>query len=312
VAGKFVMRTLVVGLGIQGTKRKAVAGADVVATVDPVKSEAQYQRVEEIPLNSYDSALVCTPDGVKLDILKYLLSNQKHVLVEKPLFADSENDISDLKKLAEKNKVTCYTAYNHRFEPHIATLKNILKSGELGKVHLTRIFYGNGTAREVKNSAWRDQGMGVLADIGSHLLDMILFLFENQDFKFTPLALRNLENKSFDYVSFGTASGVPHLLLEATLLSWKNTFNLDVIAENGSAHISCLCKWGPSTLSVRKRVLPSGRPVERNEVLECRDPTWQLEYEHFLKLCETGGNNLSHDIWINNTLNNIFHKQADK
>ena len=33
---------------------------------------------------------------------------------------------------------------------------------------------------------------------------------------------------------------------------WKNSFNLDVIGEKGSAHINGLCKWGPSTLEIRK------------------------------------------------------------
>ena len=33
------------------------------------------------------------------------------------------------------------------------------------------MFYGNGTARLVRDSAWRDQGAGVLPDLGSHLLD---------------------------------------------------------------------------------------------------------------------------------------------
>ena len=86
--------------------------------------------------------------------------------------------------------------------------------------------------------------------------------------------------------------------MEATLLSWRNSFGLDVFGELGSAHINCLCKWGPSTLTVRKRVLPSGRPEETNEVLEQPDPTWQLEFDHFLQLCRTGGTNLANDLWI--------------
>ncbi len=88
------------------------------------------------------------------------------------------------------------------------------------------------------------------------------------------------------------------LEMEATLLSWRNSFGLDLFGERGSAHIDCLCKWGPSTLTVRKRVLPSGRPEETVEVLPQGDPTWQLEYEYFLELCRTGGTNLENDIWI--------------
>ena len=39
------------------------------------------------------------------------------------------------------------------------------------------MFYGNGTARLVRESAWRDAGAGVLPDLGSHLLDTARFWF---------------------------------------------------------------------------------------------------------------------------------------
>ena len=51
-------------------------------------------------------------------------------------------------------------------------------SGVLGKVYHCRMFYGNGTARLVRDSAWRDKGAGVLPDLGSHLLDTINFWFD--------------------------------------------------------------------------------------------------------------------------------------
>ena len=45
------MRVIVAGLGIQGYKRRAVAAADVVASVDPVNTEANYRRLEDVPLD---------------------------------------------------------------------------------------------------------------------------------------------------------------------------------------------------------------------------------------------------------------------
>ena len=46
-----------------------------------------------------------------------------------------------------------------------------------GRIYRCRMFYGNGTARLVRDSAWRDQGAGVLPDLGSHLLDTARFWF---------------------------------------------------------------------------------------------------------------------------------------
>lgn len=291
------MRSVVVGLGNQGKKRMTVAGHDVVATIDPLVSHAHYKSIEQVSLDAFDAALVCTPDPAKVDILGYLLSHGKHVLVEKPLLASDKEQIFRLSEIAQKNRVACYTAYNHRFEPHIVNLKALLDRQALGEIYVVKIFYGNGTAREVRESNWRDHGLGVLSDIGSHLLDMVLFLFGQQDREFAVWQFGSSENLACDNVLFGS-SGPPAIELGATLLSWRNTFTVDIYCAEGSAHISCLCKWGPSTLTIRKRVLPSGIPEEEEETISCSDPTWSLEYDHFKDLCRKGGTNLENDIWI--------------
>lgn len=299
------MRVIVVGLGVQGQKRKAVAGKDVVSTVDPVHEAANYKRIEDVPIESYDAALLCIPDEPKIEIIDYLLSHRKHLLVEKPLFAAQPADLIRLKELAAKNRAVCYTAYNHRFEPHFVGMRDAISSGRLGRIYSIRMFYGNGTARLVRDSAWRDQGAGVLPDLGSHLLDTVLFWLGKPVEGFRIHAANCFENRAFDQVAFGNVvdkSGVPLLQLEVTLLSWRNHFYADVFAENGSAHISSLCKWGPSTFSIRDRKLPSGRPDEESITLVQSDPTWGLEYDHFKKLCKTGVSNIDNDIWINKTL----------
>src|SRR5690242_16583158 len=123
------MRVIVVGFGVQGQKRAAVAGSECIATVDPIKEEARYRAVADVPLGSFDAALVCTPDGQKAEILTYLLSNGKHVLVEKPLFSDDADSLVALADLARRHRVACYTAYNHRFEPHFVRMKELIDSG---------------------------------------------------------------------------------------------------------------------------------------------------------------------------------------
>ena len=298
------MRVIVVGLGVQGNKRQAVAGKDVVATVDPVHPQAQFKSIEEVPLESYDAALLCIPDEPKIAILEYLLSNKKHLLVEKPLFANRQEDLVGLQKLAQQNGVTCYTAYNHRFEPHFIRMKELIDSGRLGKIYSIRMYYGNGTARLVRDSAWRDQGAGVLPDLGSHLLDTLNFWLGKPIEDFKIFSANRFENRAFDQVSFG-ANVDPVVQLEVSLLSWRNHFYADIYAEKGTAHIQSLCKWGPSTFTFRDRKLPSGRPDEESITLVQPDPTWELEYEHFKKICREGSGNIENDIWINRTLGNL-------
>lgn len=304
------MRVIVVGLGVQGKKRLAVARREAVATVDPVNTEAQYKRIEDVPLDAYDAALVCTPDEAKIGLLTHLLGNRKHLLVEKPLFADDPADLQRLKRLAEASRTVCYTAYNHRFEPHFVRMKELIGSGRLGRIYSVRMFYGNGTARVVRDSTWRDKGAGVLPDLGSHLLDTALFWFGRPSAPFRVFSANRFENRAFDHVAFG-ANGSHVLQMEVTLLSWRNHFYADVFAEAGSAHIQSLCKWGPSTFTLRRRKLPSGRPDEEPITLEQPDPTWEIEYRYFKQLCTTGGNNIDNDIWINDVLAGLSRRALE-
>ena len=299
------MRVLVGGLGIQGRKRLAVAGPDAVGSVDPVAVTATWRDVREVPLEAYDAALVCTPDGPKVELLTYLLGHGKHVLVEKPLIAASGAELEGLKALAAQHRAVCYTAYNHRFEPHLATVKQLVDEGRIGRVYHCRMFYGNGTARDVRNSVWRDRGLGVIPDLASHMLDLCLFFFGRPEGDPEVWMAQRYENQAYDHFLMGFPKSRPALKLEGTLLSWRNTFGLDLIGDAGSIHVTGLCKWGPSSLVVRGRALPSGKPDEEVHTLEQKDPTWEIEYRHFLELCREGGTNIDNDLWINDVLGTL-------
>lgn len=300
------MRVIVVGLGVQGHKRRDFAGADYVAAVDPVNPEAEYKNIRDVPPADYDAAMLCVPDEPKIELLEYLAEQGKHALVEKPLWAATDEQIEALQAHARARGVVCYTAYNHRFEPHFVRMRELIVSGKLGKIYSCRMFYGNGTARLVRESAWRDQGSGVLHDLGSHLLDTTAFWFGLPDAPFSVTASHCFENRAPDHVVIGSESGLPRVELEMTLLSWRNHFTCDIFAEKGTAHIRSLCKWGPSTFTWRERVLPSGRPPEESATLVKSDPTWALEYAHFKRLCQTGaGTDLRMDLWLNRTLRGL-------
>lgn len=299
-------RALVVGLGVQGHKRRRFAGDDYVGCVDPVHEEADWKDIRDVPLDSYDCALCCVPDEPKIELLTWLLGNGKHVLVEKPLWATQDGDIEKLEALARENGAVCYTAYNHRFEPHYVRMRDLIQSGELGEIYRCRMFYGNGTARLVRNSDWRDQGAGVLPDLGSHLLDTIAFWFGERSDSFEVYTSNCFENRAPDHVTIGSEKTGVKIELEMTLLNWRNHFTCDVLAEKGSAHIESLCKWGPATFTKRTRILPSGRPPEEAVTLVEEDPTWAAEYAHFKQLCLEGAKtDLANDVWLNTLLGRL-------
>lgn len=293
------MRVIIVGYGVQGKKRRRVAGSDGVGVVDPVADDADWREITDVPLDLYDAALVCTPDEPKIKILTHLLGHGKHALVEKPLHAESESELDAIEALARKTGAVCYTAYNHRFEPHYVRMRDLIKSGVLGDIYRCRMFYGNGTARLVRDSAWRDRGAGVLPDLCSHLLDTARFWFGDIGEQFNLVSVSRFENRAPDHVVVVAQQSRPQLEFEMTLLSWRNHFTCDVLAQNGTAHIESLCKWGPTTFTHRTRILPSGRPPEQSMVLVEDDPTWELEYDHFKGLVRNRTKtDLATDRWL--------------
>lgn len=305
------MRAIVVGLGIQGEKRRKFADTDYVASVDPAVAQADYRSADQVPLADYDAALVCVPDPAKIELLRYFLQNGKHVLVEKPLWAPQDSDIAGLEQLARSKNAVIYAAYNHRFEPHFVRMRDLIAAGELGRIYSCRMFYGNGTAQLVRDSVWRDTGAGVLPDLGSHLLDTCRFWFGDIADTFRVIAANRFENKALDHAVIGSEDERPRLELEMTLCMWRNHFTCDILAEKGSAHIESLCKWGPSTFVRRRRVLPSGRPLEEVQTLPEGDPTWQAEYAHFKELCRAGArSDLSNDLWLHRTLRRLSAEVA--
>jgi len=299
-----VLRYLVIGLGNIGTRRARLLGTRCAATVDPIAPGATVREVAEVDPGAYDAVILATPNPTKIDYVGRFLAEGKPVLVEKPLLFSSRAQAEALAARARGGAVW-YTSYNHRFEPHIVNLKRSLESGQLGRVYSASFFYGNGTARDVRNSPWRDQGFGVLTDLGSHLLDTILFLFGPLDGACRGWRADRFENQAYDRFFFGFHGPLP-IDCEMTLLSWRNTFHADVYGELGSAHIDSLCKWGPSTFTIRRRIFPSGRPNEESSRMVCADPTWAMEYEHFKALCQAPRTNIQNDIWIQSKLQELM------
>ncbi len=295
------MKVLIVGYGIQGKKRETVAKSDCVCIVDPFYEKADFKNIYDVPLHLFDSALICTPDNVKNEIILYLLNNKKNILVEKPLLDSKKIKLNDIYQAIKKNNVTCYTAYNHRFEPHFINFKNFLEKNNLGRNYFLRMFYGNGTARLVKESQWRDKQGGVVNDLASHILDTYLFWFKNKSITFRILQNNRFENKSSDHMIFGSDDKIK-ISAEISMISWKNSFFADLYSEKGSIHIDSLCKWGPSTFTTRKRIFPSGIPKEKKKVIIKNDPTWELEYKYFKKICLKKQSNIENDIWIQSQL----------
>ena len=59
------MKTLIIGLGTQGIKRKEILKSNYYASVDPKNPNADFKSINEVPINNFDAGFVCVPDEEK-------------------------------------------------------------------------------------------------------------------------------------------------------------------------------------------------------------------------------------------------------
>ena len=293
------MRYLLVGLGNIGLKRRALLGERCVGAVDPFNPSADFRDIEDCAPDRYDAAILAVPNQVKLELLRRLLPLGKHVLVEKPLLFPDRETAQELNRLAQRSRAVWYTSYNHRFEPLIEMLKQELDKGTVGRIYHGRLFYGNGTVQNIRGS-WREGGLGVLEDLGPHLLDLMGWLLTCVGTDVAAFSLERHEAKTFDHGILVTVDR--RIVMEMSFLSWKNRFEIDLYGERGSLHLRGLCKWGPSELVVHQRVLPSGVPREHREGRTGQDVTWQRDLDYFEHMTAMGETSMENDWWISSVL----------
>ncbi len=285
------MRYLVVGYGNIGRRRAALLGDRCVATVDPVAADATHRDPAGVDEGAYDAVVLATPNDVKLAYLRRFLAAGKHVLVEKPLLFTSRDEAETLRQAARDGAIW-YTSYNHRFEPLVQALRRRLEAGVVGDVDRAHLRYGNGTVRHWRGT-WREAGGGVLEDLGCHLLDLCGCLLGHRETRYRLLDLRSVESATYDYGLFASADR--RVLLEVGTVFWKNTFTIDVHGSAGSLHLDGLNKWGGCTLIERRRVLPSGAPVESRERTSGADATWEVDLAVFEARARAGRDSLEND-----------------
>jgi len=78
----------------------------------------------------------------------------------------------------------------------------------------------------VRDSAWRDQGAGVLPDLGSHLIDTCRFWFGDIADQFEFIGVHCFENRARRSRHHPLRGRAAPLELEMTLLMWRNHFHV--------------------------------------------------------------------------------------
>jgi len=130
--------------------------------------------------DTIDIVHVCTPNDTHAEISIAALEAGKHVMCEKPM----AKTVADAWRMVETSRRTgrkLTIGYNNRFRPDSQYLKKICDSGELGEIYFAKAH----ALRRRGVPTWgvfldkEKQGGGPLIDIGTHALDLTLWMMNN-------------------------------------------------------------------------------------------------------------------------------------
>jgi predicted dehydrogenase len=131
---------------------------------------------------SVDVVVVSTPNETHFVLAKRALEAGKHVVIDKPFAATSEEAL-ELGRIAKINGLMAIPFHNRRWDGDFLTVKKLLKEKAVGRLvtfesHFDRFrpVPREGTWKEAESPA-----NGMLFDLGPHLVDQALALFGAPD-----------------------------------------------------------------------------------------------------------------------------------
>ena len=134
---------------------------------------------ELVKRRDVDIVDICTPPGTHAEIAAAAAANGKALICEKPLAVSYGQAVSAM-EAARQAKVLNAVGFNYRRLPAVSLMKRMVDEGAVGKVRLWR---GVWLSDEFVDPAipfdWRfDRAVGgsTIADLGSHLIDMALWM----------------------------------------------------------------------------------------------------------------------------------------
>lgn len=191
------------------------------------------------------------------DILKYAIECGKPIFSEKP-FTRTMEEADELLSLYEKNPIPCMIGFSYRYRPCFQYVKQLVEQGTLGRIrHIAAHYLQEENAPMFnKEYTWRFNkemaGSGILADIGSHMVDAARFFVGEFtqvsgmmstfiDHRTDPRTLQPVEVDVDDFTGFqcvleGGVMGTFYTHKNA--IGTKNQFHVTLFGDLGTVRIS--------------------------------------------------------------------------
>lgn len=217
------LRVGVVGCGGIATRKhmpamKKSGMFEIVAFCDLIEERAQeskekfgtedarvYTNYEDLLKEDVEAVYVLTPNSSHAPISIAAMEAGKHVMCEKPM-AKTYAEAKAMVEASERTGKLLTIGYQNRYRADSQYLKSTCEAGELGEVYYAK-------AHAIRRRAvptWgvfldeEKQGGGPLIDIGTHALDLTLWMMENYE---PEMVMGSVYRKLADQTETGNAWG---------------------------------------------------------------------------------------------------------
>jgi Predicted dehydrogenases and related proteins len=229
-----------------------------------------FSSIEESLEYDFDAYIIATPAITHTELAKIIISNNKPVLVEKPLSL-SLSESKEIKSHLIDNNGKLIVGHLLLFHPAIQKIKTMINNGEIGKI---QYIYSNrlnlGTIRKEENVFW---------SFAPH--DIALFQFFSNSFPDKVDSMggdflqKNIHDTTITYLKY------PNGIQGHIYVSWLHPFKehrLVVIGSKGSLHFEDSLENKPLLYYEKVDSRSEDLLSPRNKLVK------QIEYESILPL----------------------------
>jgi scyllo-inositol 2-dehydrogenase (NADP+) len=191
-----MIRVGLVGFGMvarvfHGPLISSVDGLELAAVMERTSSNAAQRYPGIITYRSLDAMLadsslglfvVATPSQSHFEVASQILKAGKNLIVDKPMCTTSA-EIAQLMELAKAHKAHLIPFHNRRWDGDFQTIQKLLHEDFLGRLVYFESRFDRWRPNPPSDRLWKEDPSsgGVLLDLGTHLADQALALFDQPE-----------------------------------------------------------------------------------------------------------------------------------
>ena len=165
-----------------------------------------------------DLVVIATPNKTHAPFARDALLAGKHVVIDKPFVPEPAEGEHLIALAAERGRVLT-VFHNRRWDADFLTVAKLLREGRLGQINHAELRWDR--FRLGIRDGWKElpnEGTGLLADLGPHLIDQALILFGAPDLITGDIALQRAGTLVDDYFELTLHYGSKRVILSASTL----------------------------------------------------------------------------------------------